>query len=65
MYMIIYYNGPQLCHGYVGDSMSRAKRLYEMIMMVNRMKKFAVGELAHEWVVSKRTTFNYLYGLVV
>ncbi|HFK1784767.1 MULTISPECIES: hypothetical protein [Bacillus] len=45
--------------------MSRAKRLYEMIMMVNRMRKFAVGELAHEWVVSKRITFNYLYGLVV
>jgi predicted DNA-binding transcriptional regulator YafY len=38
--------------------MSREKRLYEMIMLVNRMKKFIVGELAHEWVVSKRTTFN-------
>lgn len=58
MYMIIYYNGPQLCHSYVGDSMSRAKRLYEMIMMVIRVKKFTVGELAHEWGVSKRTTFN-------
>ncbi len=38
--------------------MSRAKRLYEMIMMVIRVKKFTVGELAHEWGVSKRTTFN-------
>lgn len=33
--------------------MSRAKRLNEMNMMVNRMKKLTVGELAHEVVVSK------------
>lgn len=38
--------------------MSMAKRLNEMIMMVNLMKKFTVGELAHELVVSKRSIFN-------
>jgi hypothetical protein len=56
--MTLYYNGAKLCHSYVGDSLFRAKRLNEMIMMVNRMKKFTVGELAHELVVSKRTIFN-------
>lgn len=56
--MIIYYNGSRLCHSYVGDSMFRAKRLNEMIMVVNQMKKFTVGELAHELVVSKRSIFN-------
>ncbi|PJN52487.1 hypothetical protein BAWEI_58790 [Bacillus mycoides] len=38
--------------------MSRAKRLNEMIMIVNQMKKFTAGEVAHELVVSKRTIFN-------
>ena len=56
--MAIYYKGSKLCHSYVGHSMSRAKRLNEMIMMVNRMKKFTVGELAHELFFSKRITFN-------
>ncbi len=56
--MTIYYKGSKLCHSYVGHSMSRAKRLNEMIMMVNRMKKFTVGELAHKLIVSKRTIFN-------
>ena len=33
--------------------MSKAKRLNEMIMMVNRKKRFTVGELAQEFGVSK------------
>lgn len=56
--MTIYYNASKLRHSYVGDTLSRAKRLNEMIMMVNRMKKFTVGELAHELFFSKRITFN-------
>ena len=35
--------------------MSKAKRLNELIMMVNRKKRFTVGELAQEFGVSKRT----------
>lgn len=56
--MNIYYNGSRLCHSYAGESMPRAKRLNEMIMMVNQMKKFTVEGLAHELVVSKRSIFN-------
>ncbi|MEI4830142.1 YafY family protein [Bacillus sp. FJAT-53711] len=43
--------------------MSKAKRLNEMIMMVNRMKRFTVGELAQEFRVSKRTILRDLQEL--
>lgn len=43
--------------------MSRAKRLNEMIMMVNRMKKFTVRELAEQFGVSKRTILRDLQQL--
>lgn len=43
--------------------MSKAKRLNEMIMMVNRKKKFTVGELAQEFGVSKRTILRDLQEL--
>ncbi|MFP3918188.1 YafY family protein [Lysinibacillus telephonicus] len=35
--------------------MTKAKRLNELIMMVNRKKRFTIGELAQEFGVSKRT----------
>jgi predicted DNA-binding transcriptional regulator YafY len=40
---------------YMEVLMSKAKRLNELIMMVNRKKRFTVGELAQEFGVSKRT----------
>ncbi len=43
--------------------MSRAKRLNEMIMLVNRKKRFTVGELAQEFEVSKRTILRDLQEL--
>lgn len=43
--------------------MSKAKRLNEMIMMVNRKKRFTVGELAREFGVSKRTVLRDLQEL--
>ncbi|HEY8804449.1 MAG TPA: YafY family protein [Clostridium sp.] len=43
--------------------MSKAKRLNEMIMMVNRKKRFTVGELAQEFEVSKRTILRDLQEL--
>ncbi|MFN2747993.1 helix-turn-helix transcriptional regulator [Bacillus sp. z60-18] len=43
--------------------MSKAKRLNEMIMMVNRKKRFTVGELAQEFGVSKRTVLRDLQEL--
>ncbi|TCS93220.1 helix-turn-helix transcriptional regulator [Hazenella coriacea] len=43
--------------------MSKAKRLNEMIMMVNRKKRFTVGELALEFEVSKRTILRDLQEL--
>ena len=43
--------------------MSKAKRLNEMIMMVNRMKRFTVRELAQEFGVSKRTILRDLQEL--
>lgn len=43
--------------------MSKAKRLNEMIMMVNRKKRFTVGELAQEFGVSKRTILRDLQEL--
>ncbi|MFJ7667592.1 helix-turn-helix transcriptional regulator [Lysinibacillus sp. NPDC097195] len=43
--------------------MSKAKRLNEMIMMVNRKKRFTVGELAQEFDVSKRTILRDLQEL--
>lgn len=43
--------------------MSKAKRLNEMIMMVNRKKRFKVGELAQEFEVSKRTILRDLQEL--
>ncbi|MCR8848268.1 YafY family transcriptional regulator [Rossellomorea sp. SC111] len=43
--------------------MSRAKRLNEMIMLVNRKKRFTVGELAQEFDVSKRTILRDLQEL--
>ena len=43
--------------------MSKAKRLNEMIMMVNRKKRFTVGELAREFEVSKRTILRDLQEL--
>lgn len=43
--------------------MSRAKRLNEMIMMVNRRKRFTVRELAQEFGVSKRTILRDLQEL--
>lgn len=43
--------------------MSKAKRLNEMIMMVNRKKKFTVGELAQDFGVSKRTILRDLQEL--
>ncbi|WP_257352073.1 helix-turn-helix transcriptional regulator [Pseudalkalibacillus decolorationis] len=43
--------------------MSKAKRLNEMIMMVNRMKRFTVRELADEFGVSKRTILRDLQEL--
>lgn len=43
--------------------MSKAKRLNEMIMMVNRMKRFTVKELADEFGVSKRTILRDLQEL--
>ncbi|KOP81279.1 helix-turn-helix transcriptional regulator [Cytobacillus solani] len=43
--------------------MSKAKRLNEMIMMVNRKKRFKVKELAQEFGVSKRTILRDLQEL--
>lgn len=43
--------------------MSKAKRLNEMIMMVNRKKRFTVKELAQEFGVSKRTILRDLQEL--
>ena len=43
--------------------MSRAKRLNEMIMMVNRKKRFTVRELAQEFGVSKGTILRDLQEL--
>lgn len=43
--------------------MSKAKRLNEMIMMVNRKKRFTVRELAQEFEVSKRTILRDLQEL--
>lgn len=43
--------------------MSKAKRLNEMIMMVNRKKRFTVGELAKEFGVSTRTILRDLQEL--
>lgn len=43
--------------------MSKAKRLNEMIMMVNRKKRFTVGELAQEFGVSNRTILRDLQEL--
>ncbi|MEO2076574.1 MAG: YafY family protein [Bacillus sp. (in: firmicutes)] len=43
--------------------MTRAKRLNEMIMMVNRKKRFTVKELAQEFGVSKRTILRDLHEL--
>jgi predicted DNA-binding transcriptional regulator YafY len=44
-------------------SMSKAKRLNEMIMMINRKKRFTVRELAQEFGVSKRTILRDLQEL--
>jgi len=43
--------------------MSKAKRLNQMIMMVNRKKKFTVAELAQDFDVSKRTILRDLQEL--
>lgn len=43
--------------------MTKAKRLNEMIMMVNRKKRFTVGELAKEFGVSNRTILRDLQEL--
>ncbi|MEG0775663.1 YafY family protein [Clostridium sp.] len=43
--------------------MSKAKRLNEMIMMVNRKRRFTVGELAKEFGVSNRTILRDLQEL--
>ena len=43
--------------------MSKAKRLNEMILMVNRRRKFTVGELAQEFGVSSRTILRDLQEL--
>jgi predicted DNA-binding transcriptional regulator YafY len=43
--------------------MSKAKRLNEMIMMVNRKRRFTVGELAQEFGVSSRTILRDLQEL--
>lgn len=43
--------------------MSKAKRLNEMIMMVNRKKRFTVRELAQQFEVSKRTILRDLQEL--
>ncbi len=43
--------------------MAKAKRLNEMIMVVNRKKRFTVGELAKEFGVSKRTILRDLQEL--
>ena len=43
--------------------MSKAKRLNEMILMVNRRKRFTVGELAQEFGVSSRTILRDLQEL--
>ncbi|WP_057767125.1 helix-turn-helix transcriptional regulator [Cytobacillus praedii] len=43
--------------------MSKAKRLNEMIMMVNRRKRFTVKELAQEFGMSKRTILRDLQEL--
>ncbi|MCH1624027.1 helix-turn-helix transcriptional regulator [Ferdinandcohnia quinoae] len=43
--------------------MSKAKRLNEMIMMVNRKKRFTVRELSEEFGVSKRTILRDLQEL--
>ncbi|GLC30302.1 helix-turn-helix transcriptional regulator [Clostridium omnivorum] len=43
--------------------MAKAKRLNEMIMMVNRKKRFTVGELAKEFGVSNRTILRDLQEL--
>ncbi len=62
--VIIYYNGDNLCHCYILEvEMSKAKRLNEMIMMVNRKKRFTVKELAQEFGVSKRTILRDLQEL--
>jgi predicted DNA-binding transcriptional regulator YafY len=46
-----------------GGIMPKAKRLNEMIMMVNRKKRFTVQELAREFGVSKRTILRDLQEL--
>ncbi|CAM3905784.1 HTH domain-containing protein [Mesobacillus zeae] len=43
--------------------MSKAKRLNEMMLMLNRKKRFTVGELAKESGVSKRTVLRDLQEL--
>lgn len=43
--------------------MTKAKRLNEMIMMVNRKRRFTVGELAQEFGVSNRTILRDLQEL--
>lgn len=48
---------------FVEERMTRAKRLNEMIMMVNRKKRFTVKELAQEFGVSKRTILRDLQEL--
>lgn len=45
------------------SDMSKAKRLNEMIMMVNRKRRFTVGELSQEFEVSKRTILRDLQEL--
>lgn len=43
--------------------MNKSKRLMELMMTVNRMKRFKVGELADEFGVSKRTILRDLQEL--
>ncbi len=43
--------------------MSKSKRLMELMLTVNRMRKFTVGELAREFGVSQRTILRDLQEL--
>ena len=43
--------------------MSKAERLIEMMITINAKKDFTVGELAHEFSVSKRTILRDLQEL--
>lgn len=62
---MIDYNSDKNCHSYKkGENMSvKSKRLIELMMLVNRKRKFTVKELAYEFNVSTRTILRDLQEL--